>query len=586
MTVETIPELIRVAERRPLNLHHQRDGRWHLLSHAELARRRRAIGRGLIELGIQKGGRVGVLADTRWEWSLTDTATLSIGAVMVGIYTSLADEQVHFLLDHPEVEVLFVENEEQMQKVRAVQDRVPSLRHVICWDGEVDGAEAFTPWLDESARLDNDDPSVFDDAVAAVGPEDLATIVYTSGTTGFPKGAELTHRALAIIGTSTSDILEIQPDDVAVAFLPLAHVLTRVGAYSATWAGVTSYLAQSPLHAAEAFQKANPSVFAVVPRVFEKVHATILAKVQTASPIKQQLFKRAIATGDEVARRQREGLGVPRALKLKHKLAERLVLSKLRAAIFGNRARQLNSGGAPISAELLEFFHAMGILVLEGYGLTETSSPCTLNTPKAYRFGTVGQAMPGCEIKIADDGEVLIKSPGLFRGYYKDEDATAEAFTEDGFFRSGDIGALDDDGYLSITGRKKEIIVTAQGKNIAPAPIENKIKEHALISQVVLIGDQRPYITALITVDDEIAPLWAERQGVELNKEAITKEVATRVDEVNTKLARFEQIKRFEVLDEDFSIEQGTLTPSLKVKRPVVAKRYSEVIDALYSATT
>jgi long-chain acyl-CoA synthetase len=582
--MDTIPAMMIAArkDRGGIALRYRRGGEWVSRTWDSLEADRRAISRALVERGIEPGDRVAVLSETRWEWTLTDSAVLGVGGVVVGVYTTLTADKVRYLLEHSGARAVFVDTEAQHAKVREILHALPDLEVVVRYEGEAEGAESFAALLDEGRDLDEREPAVVDEARSAVSPEDLATIVYTSGTTGDPKGAELTHKALTSIGVGTAEVLGLSESDVAVGFLPLAHVLTRVGSYSAAYAGLSTWLVDVPAQAGEAFQAAQPTVLAVVPRVFEKIHATMLAKVQQASPVKQRLFEAALKIGHEVAARERAGKQVGATLKAKHAFFDRLVLSKLRAATFGSRARRLNSGGAPIGPELLEFFHAIGILILEGYGLTETSSPCTLNRPGAYRFGSVGQAMPGCEIKIAEDGEVLVKGPGLFRGYFQNPEATAEAFTEDGWFKTGDLGALDDDGFLSITGRKKELLITAQGKNVAPAPIENKLKEHPLISQAVLIGDRRPYIAALITVDEEIAPLWAERRGAALTSEMVRAEVEARIEEVNRGLARYEQIKRFELLEGDFSVEEGTLTPSLKVKRPVVHERYEEAIARLY----
>ncbi|HVY61441.1 MAG TPA: AMP-binding protein, partial [Planctomycetota bacterium] len=464
---------------------------------------------------------------------------------------------------------IFFDRAEQKAKLDAARAQCPALEHAIAF-ADMDSLAA------RGAAALARDPGAFERLVAAVEPADLATIIYTSGTTGPPKGAMLTHRNLASVLEATRDMLPLGPDDIGVAFLPLAHSLQRVASYGGIAFGVRGAFAESIEKLPESWREIRPTVQASVPRIWEKAYARAQGMVEGGTPLRKALFGWALGVGKRMAEYRRRGAErfAPRSLKLQHALAERLVFSRVKA-VFGGRVRFLTSGGAPISVEILEFFYAMGILVLEGWGLTETAAPATLNTPDAFKFGTVGRALAGTEVKIAADGEVLVRGPGVFQGYWRDPEATREAFTGDGFFKTGDVGEIDADGFLRITDRKKSLIVTSAGKKIPPANVEAAVKKHApIVSQVYVHGDRRSFLVALVTLDPEEAKRAADPAAA----------AAAGFEAANRELARYEQVKRWKVLDREFTQEEGLLTPTLKQKRKAIAERYAAEIEALYAA--
>jgi long-chain acyl-CoA synthetase len=525
-------------------------GRWVPETWSALSALRREVAAGLIARGVKKGDRVALVSHTRFEWGPIDLAILSVGAVTIGIYPTSTPASVGYILKHSGARVVFVENAAQQQRLASVLEGL----EVVVIDT---GLEAFRR-LGDVARVEA--------RVREVQPDDLATLVYTSGTTGPPKAVALTHRALIATSRTGSRFLGARPDDLGVSYLPMAHVLTRVNYYGYVQVRGTAFFSESLEKVAEAWVAAKPTFLSTVPRVLEKAQARILDAVAASSPLRRRLFARALDVGTRVSELREKGSRVPALLAAEHRLWDRLVGRKIRARLGWDRVRFAMCGGAPIRVEVLRFFHALGVNVIEGFGMTETASPIALNHPEAYRLGTVGRPLPGIDVKIAADGEILVKSPGLFSRYEGDEEATRAAFDANGYFQTGDVGTIDADGFLRITDRKRDLIITGGGKNIAPQNIEALVKQDARVSQVVVIGDRRPYLVALVTLVPGAPAAAAD--------EALAK--------ANAQLAQYETIKRWRVVREDFAVENELLTPTLKVKRRAVEKLYAAEIEALY----
>ena len=571
-------------------LRYPEGGAWSRTSFPELGADVRAIAKGLIALGVAPGDRVAILSNTRAEWTLADLGALCAGAVVVPVYQTNSPEECEYVLEHSEASVLFAEDDGQITKLAQIRAALPGLQHVIRIEGESEGALTLDAL--RAAGKDVTDADL-DARVAGIDPGDVATIVYTSGTTGPPKGCMLTHGNLCSDVDSTLERVDFSAgEDVAYVFLPLAHVLTRIVQFVAVEAGAElAYWRRDPKKIVEDVSIIKPTHLPSVPRIFEKIHTAATAKADEAGGAKAKIFHWAVGVGREVAQRESRGGHPGLVLKAQHRLADKLVLHKIRD-LFGGRLKLALSGAAPIDTHILEFFHSAGIWVLEGYGMTETCAVETLNTISEHRFGTVGRPLPICEVKIAEDGEVLMRGPNIFKGYYADEKATAETLSADGWLHSGDLGELDADGYLSITGRKKDLIITSSGKNISPSNVENALKLSRWISQAVVFGDRRPYLTALLTIDPDEAGALAEKVGASSNDPAalahdpaVRAELQTAVDGANAKFARIEQVKKFTVLERDLSQEQEELTPTLKVKRNIVYKRYADEFTKLYDAT-
>ncbi|MCA9522735.1 MAG: long-chain fatty acid--CoA ligase [Myxococcales bacterium] len=551
---------------------------------------------GLEEAGVAHGDRVAIIAETSPDWTAVDQAILRLGGVTVGIYPTSTVEQVAYILTHSESRVLFVENAAQWKRIEGILESCPDLRRLVLirpdralLSESPRGLQSLKALEEQGELALASDASFAARTLERVKPDDVATLVYTSGTTGPPKGVVLTHRNLFEISDVANRWLGSQPTDVGVVFLPMAHSLQRVASYGGLRSGATGYYAPSLDRLPETWLAAQPTVVSSVPRIFEKIHAKINAGLAEAPPRRQQLFKLALGVGYRHSEYLQRRQTPPIVLRAAYALFDRLVFSKIRARTFGERVRFLISGGAPIGLELLRFFHAIGLLILEGYGLTETSAPATLNQEQWFKFGTVGRALPGVGVKIADDGEILINGPGVFRAYYKDEAATREAFDDEGWFRSGDIGTIDEDGFVRITDRKKDLIITAGGKNIAPQNIENLLKAEPLVSQAMVYGDREKYLVVLLTLDAEALAAWAEAQGKSARVAAelvgdrdLERDIEAALGRVNGQLARYESIKTFRIVAEDFSVENDMLTPSLKLKRRVISERYRPLIREMY----
>jgi long-chain acyl-CoA synthetase len=551
----TAPALWRYAVAKgsstPAYLEEQADD-WRAVSWSEADERIEAIANALLARGIKKGDAVAVLARTKLEWLLLDWAVMSIGAVVVGIYPTSSASETRYILEHSETVLTFVEDDTQLEKVTSVHD------------GPVVEFKDFTAF--EAAGR------AYDGAPAEPpAEEDLATLIYTSGTTGPPKGCMLTHRNLvtaASRATSSTDV-----DDVVLLFLPMAHSFARIAHQGSAFNGATVALVADVARVPEALQRTHPTFLPAVPRVYEKIHANTLGEIERAGGLKRKLGLWALDVGARAAATRRSGEQLSPVLSAQASLADKIVFAKVKERL-GGRLRLGVSGAAPLGLDVLEFFSAMGILVIEGYGLTETSSSLSVNEETDYKLGTVGRPVPGCQVKLDEDGEILVKSPSVFAGYFKDPEATAATFTEDGWFRTGDVGEIDADGFVKITDRKKDLIITAGGKNIAPQNIENALKGSRFVSQAVVIGDRRPYITALITLD------WDEVNATGRDAQELVQEI---VDDVNRDRVRVEQVKKFTILPRDFSQEDGELTPTLKLRRRVVQEHFADEIEKLYA---
>ena len=558
LTTRTAPALWRDTVGRklatPAYLEEQPEG-WRKVSWEEAARRVDALERAMLTHGVRRGNPVAVLARTRLEWILHDWAIMSIGAVVVGLYPSNTASECAYILGHSEAVLAFVEDDAQRAKLDSIRDGLPALREIVGFD---DLAE-----FERTAGTDEPGP---------VGEDDVATLIYTSGTTGPPKGCMLTHKNLVTAALGVNDDLEDETD-TALLFLPLAHSFARIVHHSAAWLGSTVALVADVARVQEALIRTRPTILPAVPRVYEKIHANALGEIERSSSVKRAIGRWALDVGSRTSKFERTGESLPASLRIQGRLADALVFSKVRARL-GGRLRIGISGAAPLGVDVLEFFHSLNMLVVEGYGLTETSSSLAVNDPDDYRFGTVGRAVEGCEVKLDSDGEILVRSDSVFAGYFKEPEATAAVFTEDGWFRTGDVGEIDEDGFIKITDRKKDLIITAGGKNIAPQNLENALKASRFVSQAVVVGDRRPYVTALITLD------WAEVSATGRKAEELVQEL---VDGVNRDRVRVEQIKRFAILPRDFSQEEGELTPTLKLRRRVVHDHFSEEIERLYA---
>jgi long-chain acyl-CoA synthetase len=597
MPATTITELYDLCVQRfqhHVASYHKENGRWIATTWADAKRDVDLLARGLMALGVKAGDRVGVLSETRVEWMACDMAVISVGAITVGIYPTSTAEQCAYILKHADVQICIVEDVDQLARLQTIQKQVPTLKKFVLIEGPKGaGARSKVINLDDlrarGKKHQSKYPSALEARKSAVQPDDLAMLVYTSGTTGPPKGVMLTHKNICTTSYCVSEILPHESNEMSVMFLPLAHSLQRVAGYTGFVTGGTAVFAERIDTIVDQMQEFKPTIQPAVPRIYEKVHTKILGQVAQAPPVKQKLFQWAIDIGTKVTRLQREKRPVPPHIAVQHKLADKLVLKKLRN-IFGGRVKYMISGAAPIAVELLEFFHACGILILEGYGLTETTAPATINRVENFRFGTVGLDLPICETKIADDGEILIRGDNVFVGYYKNEEATREAFTDDGWFMSGDIGEKDSDGFLRITDRKKEIIITAAGKNVSPANVENQVKaSNPLISQCVVYGDKRKFLVALITADpDELAAAASKLNIAETDPEKLTQEraivaeIQVAIDNANHQLARYETIKYFRVLPRELSVEDNMLTPTLKLKRRNIYGTYQHLLDEMY----
>lgn len=589
----TICHSLLEARRRPNHIpavKYVKNGKWQSLTWQQYYDKVASTGAALLELGIEKGDRVAIFSNTRVEWAISDLAIMGIGAVTVPIYQSCIPSEVEFILNNSEAKVLFVENQATLEKWKSVADKTPNVKWVVSFEvtnSSDDRVMQYNRTTEIGEKKLKEQPDLFVDLCENTKTEDLATIVYTSGTTGVPKGVMLTHLQIMSEIVDIFRILNITEKDTSLTFLPFAHIFGRVEHFAHVHVGFMMGYAESIDRIKNGLMDIRPTFIAAVPRIFEKIYNGIVAQAET-SPAKKKIFRWAYEVGVQVSDARTQKRSVPMSTLVQYQLARKLVFDKIGEKL-GGRLKFAISGGAPLSKEIGRFFHAANIFVMEGYGLTETTAAVFLNSPYDFKFGTVGKAAGDVQLKIAEDGEILVKTDKNMVGYYKNEEATREVLSEDGWFATGDIGELTQEGFLRITDRKKDLIKTANGKYVAPQKLENLLKLNKYVSNVLIHGDKRKYIVALLTLNFEEINKFAESKGIAtrdhsaLAKHPAIKElIRQHVAEVNTQLASHESIKTFDLLPEDFTVDSGELTPSLKVKRKFCDKKYAGVIDKLY----
>lgn len=596
MEYKSIPDMyFKQAERNKgkVVIKHKINGKWVDVTWDQNKETTESLACGLIKLGIKPQEKVCILSENRNEWYISDIAIQSIGAVTVPIYATNIPDQVAYIINNSDAVAIIVSTELQYNKVKAKKNELPNLRHIISID-KLENKHDVLWFYDVIASGKSDAlKEEFKKRFQNINSEDLATIIYTSGTTGDPKGVMLTHSNLLSITDAAFQAFKDEiSEEVMLSFLPLSHGYARIADFYVPiyHARGIQAIAESIDKVADNLKEIRPTMFVSVPRVYEKVYGKIISQVEADKPLKKKIFYWAVSVGSDAAKYFMEDKPLPLFLLIKYKLASVLVFKKIKQAV-GGRLKFAISGGAPLSKELGEFFFALGIKIVEGYGLTETSAVFMANPPKKVKFGTVGKPFDNYQIKIAPDGEILLKGSNIMKGYYKKPEETREVLDDDGWLHSGDIGFIDKDGYLHITDRKKDLIVTAGGKNIAPQPIENKLKMNMYIEEAVMIGDKRPYCIALIVPKFDVLQEVAKREGITFssNKELIEhpriKElISGAIEDVNKGLAKYETIKKFGIIPQLFSQETGELTPTIKVKRSAVEKKYKEVIDKLYQS--
>ncbi len=594
MEIKTLNDIYTVTctLARPAATKYKRDGQWVDTSIDEFRDAVRYFATGLHLLGLKAGDRVAILSENRPEWAIADFAILGDAAVTVPVYPTLLGWQIEYILNDSGAVAVICSNEDQMKKVAGIRDHCPHVHNVIVCDPPPAlpaGILSFEQVVDSGRRGDDAAArSRFDETRAKPTPDDVATLVYTSGTTGNPKGAMLTHGNVASNVLATCSVLPMERGQVGLSILPLSHILERMGDYCYFYRGCTIAYAESVVKVGENLREVRPQLFAAVPRLFEKMRTTILDGVAVQPASKQKIFRWALKIAEQRLPYRVTGKPMPFGLGMRSAIADKLVFSKILARL-GGRVKMVLSGGAPLSAELAAFFIGAGLEIYEGYGLTETSPVIALNTPQARRVGTVGRIIPGVEVKIAEDGEILSRGPHIMKGYWNNDDATKQAIDPDGWFHTGDIGEIDADGFLKITDRKKDIIINAYGKNIAPQPLEALLKSSPYIGTPVLIGDRRKYLAALLVPNFDKLERDASAMGVQfasrdelIGNERVRQIYQTEIDRFNQNLDRQEKIRRFALLSRDFTIDADEITPSLKVKRKMIDKKYKDIIDQLY----
>lgn len=577
-------------------MRHKAGGAWVPITYRELAEAARDVANGLILLGVEKGEPVALLSNSRPEWHVTDFAVMMTGGCTAPVYVTNSAPQVAYVIRHCAAPVAIVEDQEQLDKVLKEWGDLPSLEKVVVMTGEGTAGDDRVISFEELRRIGKEygvaNPQVLDDSIAGLKPEDTATIIYTSGTTGDPKGAMLTH-ANGVQTLQSAGLLGLKDGmERWITYLPLSHIFERlISVWGLVYYGGEVWFAESIDKLRENLTECRPTFFTGVPRVYEKFYIGVTKLLAQEHGVKRKLIDAALEAGHERVRLEQAGAPIPSGLRTRLGVLDKLVLAKVRHGLGMDRVRLAVSGAAPLAPEIIRFIHAIGIRLAEGYGLTETTAPVSVNPPEKVRIGTVGPPLPCCEVRLDEDGEILVRGGNVFAGYFRNEQATRDSFTEDGFFRTGDVGELDRAGYLRITDRKKDLIITAGGKNVAPQEIEGRLKLDPLISQAVVIGDRRPFISALLTLDPDEAPKWAEARGIRgagpielAGHPKVLEEVEQIVARVNEDLSQVERIKKWTVLPNDFTQEAEEITPTLKVRRKVVSEKYGAAIEAMYEA--
>lgn len=568
------------------------NGVWEEITWSQMDEKVRACALAIARLGVEKGKAIGILSESRVEWVFADLAIAGCGCVTTAAYPSSPAKDAAYILSHAEVQLVFVEDKKQLDKVVETLPQFPVLKKIVVFDMTgvkedviVTGFETF---LETGRTAGEEVEKDLSARIASLNPETMLTYIYTSGTTGPPKGAMLTHGSAVFVAETCADMNLVNSSDHSLSFLPLAHALERVVFYMSIKVGGLVSFAESLYKVAENLPEVRPTVLVGVPRVYEKIYEKVLASVEAGSPTKKKIFKWALETGKEFATLNAEGKSIPAALKLKHAVADALVFKKIRA-VAGGRIRWLGSGGAPLTEEVNLFFNAIGMPMIQAYGLTETTAPAIVTPVSGGRVGKVGKRMPGVDCEIAADGEIIIRGPNVFKGYFKNPEATAEAFDGD-WFKSGDLGEFDEEGYLSITGRKKDLIITAGGKNITPQKLESMYASIPLVSQVVIAGDGKKYLSAIFTLNREELEAFALEKGISTtdgqpldHHPDVLARIEKDVREVNRNLPGYEAIKKFKVVPHEFTVDTGELTPTMKVKKKVVLERYKNLVDEMYS---
>ena len=576
-------EVIQHYGDKPALAHKPKGGTYQDISYTELGESVDAFSKGLNALGVEKDDRVAILSENRPEWAITDFGSLKTGAVTVPMFSTLTAAQVGYILNDSGAKVICVSTEKQLEKCLSIRDKIPTLEQIIIFDSiEGETPEGVTEFeaVCEPTGEDTDNTT---------SEDDIATIIYTSGTTGNPKGVMLTHANFISNVQVCKSLIDVSETDVLLSFLPLSHVFERLGGhYVPLFSGAKIAYAESTFTVAQNMQEVAPTVMLSVPRLYETMHDRILRAVQEGSSLKQKIFHWGVSVGSSVSSAIQQGKKPSAILRLQQNIADKLVFAKLKAAT-GGRLRFFVSGGAALPQAIAEFFHAAGILILEGYGLTETSPVISINYPEKWKFGTVGAPVPGVEVRIAEDGEILTRGPHVMKGYFNNEAATAEVIDGEGWFHTGDIGIIDADGFVKITDRKKNIIVLSNGKNVAPQPIESELVQSPFISQIMVIGSERKNLAALIVPNFDALKAWASENSIETDnlsamlqarevQQHIQREIRSRL----TDFADFEQVRRFVLLEKEFSQEADEMTPTLKLKRNVIIERYSDEIEGMY----
>lgn len=589
--IETIGQLflntVKSYQKDDLMLY-KKEGQYTPISTAEFGDKVKHLSLGLRDLGFEAGDKLIILSDNRPEWVMTDLASLSLGGITVPIYTSLVSEQIKYIIDNSDAKIVVVSDPVLWEKVEAIRDELTKVTHYITFaDEALQGVFTLAEVEERGRGIDAENHELFEKILGSVQPDDIASIIYTSGTTGIPKGVMLTHRNFVSNVKTAADILFFSEKDYVLSWLPLSHVLERMVTFTYLFKGCSIGYAESIETVPENLLEIKPHIMVSVPRFFEKVYSKVMDNVLSSSGLKKKIFFWAVKTGKEVSRRKLQNQPVSGLLKFKHNLAHKLVFAKIIEKT-GGRVRFFVSGGAPLSRDIAEFFHAMGLVVFEGYGLTETSPVIAVNTFENMKFGSVGKPIPGVDVKIAEDGEILTKGPNIMKGYYKMDAETKDTFDEE-WFCTGDIGHLDEDGFLVITDRKKDLIVTAGGKNVAPQPIENMLKTNPYISNAVVIGDKKKFISALVVPEFDKLEEYAKFNDIPfedrsrlVNDERVMNFMQSEVERSTPSLSSYERIKKIALLDRDFEIDRGEITPTLKVKRNIIENKYGGLIQSLY----